>query len=288
MAMRLSVGFIMKARINKIIPFSNVDGPGNRMAIFFQECPFSCLYCHNPETINECINCGKCVSYCQSEALSIVNGKVIWDEKICVSCDTCIKVCPNMSSPKTKLYSIDDIVKMLKDVKPFIRGITVSGGECMNYASFILELFKEAKKLDLSCLIDSNGYYDFENYPDLLAICDGVMLDVKAFDKEFHRLVTKNDNNIVLKNLRFLLENNKLYEVRTVILPGFAEENQKTVEEVSRIIGSKTRYKLIKYRPFGVRDEGIKMFGNKIVSDDYIAKMVEIAKKNGCNTTITI
>ena len=54
----------MNARINKIIPFSNVDGPGNRMAIFFQDCPFSCLYCHNPETINECINCGKCEKVC--------------------------------------------------------------------------------------------------------------------------------------------------------------------------------------------------------------------------------
>lgn len=278
----------MKARINKIIPFSNVDGPGNRMAIFFQDCPFSCLYCHNPETINECINCGKCVSYCQSEALSIINGKVMWDEKRCVGCDTCIKLCPNMSSPKTKLYSIDDIVKMLKDVKPFIRGITVSGGECMNNASFILELFKEARKLNLSCLIDSNGYYDFEDYPDLLAICDGVMLDVKAFDNEFHKLVTKNDNHMVLKNLKFLLENNKLYEVRTVILPEYDEENCRTVEGVCRMIGSKTRYKLIKYRPFGVRDEGIKIFGNRIVSDSSINKMVEIAKRNGCNTTITI
>lgn len=37
------------ALINKIIPFSCVDGPGNRMVIFFQGCNFKCLYCHNPE-----------------------------------------------------------------------------------------------------------------------------------------------------------------------------------------------------------------------------------------------
>ncbi|MGL5951492.1 MAG: 4Fe-4S cluster-binding domain-containing protein, partial [Cetobacterium sp.] len=40
----------LKAKINKIIKFSNVDGPGNRMAIFFQGCNFNCEYCHNPET----------------------------------------------------------------------------------------------------------------------------------------------------------------------------------------------------------------------------------------------
>ena len=40
----------MKARVNKIIPFSSVDGPGNRTAIFLQGCNINCLYCHNPET----------------------------------------------------------------------------------------------------------------------------------------------------------------------------------------------------------------------------------------------
>jgi len=38
-------------KINKIINFSCVDGPGNRLVVFFQGCNFNCLYCHNPETI---------------------------------------------------------------------------------------------------------------------------------------------------------------------------------------------------------------------------------------------
>ena len=45
---------VMKAPVNKIIPFSNVDGPGNRTSIFFQGCPFNCRFCHNPETIHLC------------------------------------------------------------------------------------------------------------------------------------------------------------------------------------------------------------------------------------------
>ena len=44
--------------VNKIIPFSVVDGPGSRFAVFFQSCGFSCAYCHNPETMRMCTGCG--------------------------------------------------------------------------------------------------------------------------------------------------------------------------------------------------------------------------------------
>ena len=40
-----------KGLVRRILPFSSVDGPGNRTAIFLQGCNFNCLYCHNPETI---------------------------------------------------------------------------------------------------------------------------------------------------------------------------------------------------------------------------------------------
>ena len=57
--------------------------------------------------------------------------------------------------------SVEELVEQIKAKKAFLRGITVSGGECMNHAAFLLDLFKEVKKLGLTCLIDSNGYYDF-------------------------------------------------------------------------------------------------------------------------------
>lgn len=278
----------MKAPINKIIPFSNVDGPGNRTAIFFQSCPFKCLYCHNPETINECINCGKCIETCPANALHMENDKVVWNEKKCVQCDSCIKTCPHLSTPKITYMSVEDIVEYLKQHIAFIEGITVSGGECMEHADFLLDLFREVKKLGLTCLIDSNGAYDFEEYQELLHISDGVMLDIKAVDEEFHYEICHYKNSVVLKNLRFLKELGKLEEVRTVLLPKYEEQNMQTVLYVSRILQNTTRYKLLRYRHYGVREEGITYFGQTILSMDEVSLYVDAIHKEGQTNVVVV
>ena len=75
-----------------------------------------------------------------------------------------------------------------------------------------------------------------------------------------------------------------MYEVRTVIAPGLNSE--KTVDEVSKIIGDKCRYKLIKYRPFGVREEGIEVHGMTSPRDSYMNELKEKSIANGCIDTI--
>jgi len=203
--------------VNKIIPVSTVDGPGARTAIFVQGCNLKCAYCHNPETINVCIHCGVCVEKCPVEALSILNKQVIWDEKKCVSCDTCINVCPHLSSPKVKLYSPETLLEDIEDNFPFIRGITISGGEATLYPEFITKLSSLVKNKGKTVLIDANGKIDFSLYPKMIENIDGVMLDIKAWDEEVYENLTENKRDIdICKNIKFLLEKNKLYELRLV------------------------------------------------------------------------
>ena len=256
------------------------------MAIFFQSCPFECMYCHNPETIRMCIACGTCVQNCPVQALEKKDGQIVWDEKKCVQCDTCIKVCPHLSSPKIKWLSTNDLMEEIKKVRLFIRGITVSGGECTQHRDFLVELFSKVKQLGLTCLIDSNGSYDFSGDSELMEVCDGVMLDVKATNPLFHQNLTHTDNQLVMKNLKFLLESGKLEEVRTVILPTYPDQNEETVRTVSRIIQGKCRYKLLRYRPFGVRKEGLDFCGQIITSEFEAERLKSIAKDEGSDSVI--
>ena len=278
----------MLAPVNKIIPFSNVDGPHNRTSIFFQSCNFNCLYCHNPETINYCVHCGECVKTCPTNALKMIDGKVVWDTDLCCGCDTCIKTCKNNASPKISYMSVEDVVEKIKETRPYIKGITTSGGECTLQKTFLIDLFNEVHKLGLTCFVDSNGSIDFEAEKELTDALDMVMLDVKAYDNKFHHMLCSYDNALVIKNLKYLLSIGKLYEVRTVCIPGYDGQNRKTIEEVSKLIGDKCFYKIIKYRPFGVREKNIPLLSENELETEIALEYVRFAQSLGATKACLI
>ena len=277
----------MKGILNKIIPFSSVDGPGNRTAIFLQGCNFNCIYCHNPETINVCSNCGACVKLCPTEALRYSMNKVRWHKEYCSNCDNCIRICNSCSSAKVQEMSVDDVIKEIMNYRAFIQGITVSGGECTLQEEFLIELFTKAKAEGLSCFVDSNGSKEFSKMPELTKLCDGVMLDVKVWDEETHKKYISYDNINVIKNLEYLASINKLYEVRTVVVPEIFN-NEETVFMTSKIIGKKEldiRYKLITFRSVGVRESGKNISSPSREMMDHLKK---IASENGVKNVVIV
>ncbi|MGF7058560.1 YjjW family glycine radical enzyme activase [Brassicibacter mesophilus] len=276
-----------KGLISKIIPFSSVDGPGNRTAIFLQGCNFNCLYCHNPETINVCISCGACVKACPHGALAMNDGEVLWNKDICSQCDLCLKACNRNSKPKAVLMSVDQVLNEIHKVKSFISGITVSGGECTLQSKFLVDLFKEVKKMGLTSFIDTNGSIPLKQEKALVDTMDMAMVDMKSFDPSEHKMLTGKDNDIVIENIKYLAKLSKLYEIRTVIVPEMLD-NSCNVDQISKLIASlnpEIRYKIIKYRPLGVRTDMIKSY---VPSDEMMGNLSKIAVTNGCKNVIVV
>ncbi|MFU0831402.1 MAG: YjjW family glycine radical enzyme activase [Oscillospiraceae bacterium] len=246
-----------KVPVNKIIPFSTVDGPGSRTSVFLQGCNIACGYCHNPETQQLCNSCGVCVFKCPAGALSMQNGRVVWNMTKCVACDTCIAVCPNRASPKIREMDAQQVMAEVEKNLPFIRGVTVSGGECSLYPKFLTEFFTLAKQRGLTCLMDSNGTISLSAFPELMKVCDGVMLDVKSWMPEVFHALTGGDNAAVKQNLQYLSSCGKLEEIRIVCLDGHVDA-ENVIQGAATMLGanvSRTRLVLISFRPYGVKGD---------------------------------
>jgi len=251
----------VQATVSKILTYSICDGPGNRLVIFLQGCNFNCVTCHNPHTIGTCNNCGDCVPACHVDALSMVNGKIAFNPVNCDQCDACLVACPISANPMVQKYSVSDILELAREYRPFLNGITVSGGEATLQLKFVLALFQAVKDTpDLAHLtrfIDTNGHLGPQSWERLLPVTDGVMLDVKAFDPSLHFHMTKQDNKKSMQSAKILQAAGKLFELRFLAIPGHTDsagELEKLTEFVLSL-GKDIRVKLNAFQHHGVRGE---------------------------------
>ena len=83
---------------------------------------------------NACISCGVCVKACRSNALSLVDGKIILDASKCNNCGRCVKSCPTDAWEGTpgyivsfggtfgnSIYNGEELVPLIKDKEALFR-----------------------------------------------------------------------------------------------------------------------------------------------------------------------
>lgn len=245
------------AQISKILPWSCVDGPGNRMVLFMQGCNFACAACHNPHTIGRCNDCGDCLPVCAPGALTLVAGRIAFDPALCTQCDACLRACPISASPMALPYGVADILTLLRQNRAFLSGITVSGGEPTLHGGFIRALFAaihaDPALAGLTCFIDSNGNLGAQGWAALLPQTDAVMLDIKAFDPALHLAMTGRSNARSLASARLVHAAGKLHELRFLLIPGQTD----TDTEIGHLIrfcqdlGAPLRLRLNAFHPQG-------------------------------------
>jgi len=269
--------------VNKLLPQSFVDGPGNRAVVFLQGCNFNCLYCHNPYMINLCNHCGMCVAACSQGALTIENDQVMWDPAKCVECDQCIEICPHNSSPQVRRMNPRDLWLEIEPLAPFLSGVTVSGGEATQQVSFVRDFFAQVKvQSDLTTLIQTNGDVSQEDLEELLPVTDWFMVDLKAFDATAHRELTGSDNSRVMDTIRFLAQHKKLFQVRQVVVPCFndSEEQARQTARFLMTVDPAIDLRFLRFRPHGAH--GIAATW-KAPEDEIMECLVAAAKETGLN-----
>lgn len=216
------------------------DGPGLRLVVFLQGCPFRCLYCANPDTID-------------------VKGG-------------------NLTAP-------DEILQMAISQKAFFGkkgGITFSGGEPTLQAEALIPLFKSLRENGIHICVDTNGGIWNQYVEELLRLTDLVLLDIKEFDSERHQLLTGRNNEQTLRTAAWLQDNNRLFWLRYVLVPGYSdfEEDIRSLSEHFSNYSSIQRVEILPYHRLGVHKYEAMGWEYKLMEvKDNTPKQLEQAEK---------
>lgn len=192
---------------------SFVDGPGIRTTVFFKGCNLKCKWCHNPESQSskpqimfykeKCTKCGRCKDITEKDT-----------EFVCFN--DAKQICG-------KEYTVEEIFNIIQKDKLFYEisngGVTFSGGECMLQIDFLCEILKKCKDAGIHTAIDTAGFIPWGSFERILPHTDLFLYDIKAFNNNVHKEFVGVSNELILNNLRKLLERKANVSIKIPVIP---------------------------------------------------------------------
>ncbi len=246
-----------KARIFNIQKYNMYDGPGVRTLVFFKGCPLRCKWCSNPESQkrqyqvmykpNQCVHCGECVSVCpvgvhkispETGMHEFVTGSV------CIGCRRCEAACiPSAVSIVGEMKTITELMDIIEEDRSFYEmsggGVTLGGGEALMQPEAAANVLMVCKQRGINTAIETCGYAKPVEILKVAECTDLFLFDIKHMDSDRHYALTGVRNELILKNLKLLLENRHNVKVRLPLLKGANDSEA----EISALIEFLTPYR---------------------------------------------
>lgn len=178
--------------IFNIQKFSINDGPGIRTTVFFKGCPLQCKWCSNPESQNRCAAIADAM---EDEAYS------------------------------GRKYTVEEVMREVLQDKPFYEqsdgGMTMSGGEVLQQMDFAMALADAARKEGIHVAVETTGYAKPARFAEFMDHVDLFLFDFKHVDRERHFNGTGVYNDVILTNLKQLVDAGKPVIARIPVIPRF-------------------------------------------------------------------
>lgn len=291
--------------------FATHDGDGIRTTIFLKGCPLRCVWCQNPEGLkatkqilyleNKCMHCQTCVHLSKNQGVECIDGNIHLNRNKVEDWNLIVDMCPTMAlTYDSKEYTLETLCNEIFKDEAFFRrggGITFSGGEPFQQVNFMLDVLKECKKRNIHTAIESSFYTSLENVQKVLPYLDQIYCDCKVFDSPLHKTCTSVDNEIILKNIEYLLTSNVKDKViiRTPLIP-FKNALDENIQEISRYISAiykDVQYEILNYNPlakakYAYLDMAYCFEDNPpLYTKEEMQHFYSIAKENGIKNLIT-
>ena len=249
-----------------IQPFSVYDGPGIRTTVFLKGCNLRCKWCHNPESISpasellfyddKCIGCMKCFEICPVKAHIITDEGHRIRRDICTLCEACADSCYAGALKRSgTVMSAEQVMKRIETDKAYYEqsggGVTFSGGEPVLQTAFLKEVLGRCKNAGIHTAVDTAGCMPCSVYAEIIEETDLFLYDLKAFGSSLHRQLTGQPNELIFKNLEFLLEKKKRVILRVPCIKGANFEDIRRLPEFLKTLPPVEKLELLAYHRMG-------------------------------------
>lgn len=194
------------------------------------------------------------------ESFGTVDGPGIRFVLFLQGCHLNCKYCHNRDTwdiNSGEYKSLDDIFGKIMNYKNYIHpngGVTVTGGEPLLQAKFLIELFTKLKKENIHTCIDTSGIIALnDNIKHLLSLTDLVLLDIKHINPEKCKDLVGFTNKLELEFARYLSDNNIPIWIRQVLIPEYTDDANDLLELKNFINSLKTvqKVELLPYHDMG-------------------------------------
>lgn len=153
--------------------------------------------------------------------------------------------------------SLDEIYNRILHYKNYIcpkGGVTVTGGEPLLQAKFLLELFKKLKQAGIHTCVDTSGMFPLtKDIKNVLNFTDLVLLDIKHIDDKKCKDLVGHSNKLELAFAKYLSENNIPVWIRQVLIPGYTDDENDLIKlkEFISHLNNVERVELLPYHNMG-------------------------------------
>ncbi len=131
-----------------------------------------------------------------------------------------------------------------------VGGVTVSGGEPLLQADFLIEFFAKLKSLGINTAIDTSGSFAItEKIKTLINLTDLFLLDIKCINDEICKDLTGVSNQRELEFARYLSKVKKDMWIRQVLVPGITDK-QEDLKKLKEFISSLDTVKKVEILPY--------------------------------------
>lgn len=194
------------------------------------------------------------------ESLGAVDGPGVRFVIFMQGCSLKCKYCQNRDTWDLhggQEYSVDEILEKILRYKNYIMpngGVTISGGEPLLQAKFLIELFTKLKEHNIHTCIDTSGSFDItDDIKRLINLTDLFLLDIKCINDKKCLELTGISNKKELSFAKYLSDSNKPLWIRQVLVPGITDDEQDLLKLKEFISSLKTveKVEILPYHDLG-------------------------------------